>query len=92
MTTINRDEVLAHAEGVSKLIRARKHLVNRGAERACIRLLENVIKKAERDLFKPDGASLLTGNLPSHSRQRSGRSAEVTSKRKTSHRPRAVNG
>jgi hypothetical protein len=49
----SRDEVWSYAEGVNKLIRARKHLENRGAEKACIRLLENVIRKAEREFFKP---------------------------------------
>ena len=47
----NRNEVLAYAEGVYKLMRARKHLETRGAENACIRLLESVIKKTEREFF-----------------------------------------
>ena len=92
MAPIGRDEVLAHAEGVYKLIRARKHLANRGAEKACIRLLENVIKKAERELFKPAGASLLTGDLAAGSRQRSGHSPDLPPKPKTSRRSRAVSG
>ena len=54
----NRDEVLAYAEGVYKLVRARKHLENRGAEKACIRLLESVIRKTEREFFNPTKSSL----------------------------------
>jgi hypothetical protein len=53
MPNRSRDDLLAYAQGVSKLIRARKHLENRGAERACIRLLENVIERAEREFFEP---------------------------------------
>lgn len=71
MASISSGEVLAHAEGVCKLIRARKHLANRGAERACVRLLDNVIKKAERELFKPNYPSLLSGDRAAGSRQRS---------------------
>ena len=78
MPTRNRDEVLAQAEGVYKLIRARKHLANRGAERACLRLLGSVIKRAERELFNPTSASLLIGALAADSKQ------------KTSRRPRTV--
>jgi hypothetical protein len=87
MASISRDEVLVHAEGVSKLIRARKHLVNRGAERARILWLENVIKKAEWELFKPDGAILLTGDRAAGSRQRSGHSPDSPHKPKVSRGP-----
>jgi hypothetical protein len=54
----SREEVLAYAEGVHKLMRARKHLENRGAEKACIRLLENVIRKTEREFFNPTVSAL----------------------------------
>ena len=92
MPTRSRDEVLAHAEGVYKLIRARNHLANRGAERACIRLLGSVIRKAERELFEPTNASLLIGALATGSQQRSGPgdSAYLSSKQKTSRKPRTV--
>jgi hypothetical protein len=92
MPTRSRDEVLAHAEGVYKLMRARKHLANRGAERACLRLLESVIKKAERELFKPASASLLIGALAAGSKQRSGPedSNYLSPKQKTSGRSRTV--
>jgi hypothetical protein len=88
----SRDEVLAQAEGVYKLIRARNHLANRGAERACLRLLGSVIKKAERELFNPNNASLLIGALAADSKQRSGPgdSAYLSPKQKTSSRPRTV--
>jgi hypothetical protein len=92
MPTRSRDEVVAQAEGVYKLIRARKHLANRGAERACLRLLGSVIKKAERELFKPTSASLLIGALAAGSKQHSGPgdSAYLLPKQKTSGRPRTV--
>jgi hypothetical protein len=61
MPNRSRDEVLAYAEGVCKLVRARKHLENRGAERACIRLLENVINRAEREFFEPTIFAFPTG-------------------------------
>jgi len=79
MATISRDEILAHAEGVYKLMRARKHLANRGAERACIRLLGSVIKKAEQEIFEPTSASVLIGAL------------YLSPKQKTSRKPRTVN-
>jgi hypothetical protein len=65
----NRDEVLAYAEGVYKLMRARKHLENRGAEKACIRLLESVIKKTEKEFFNPTKSGLPIGVLPTGSAQ-----------------------
>jgi hypothetical protein len=61
MPTRSREEVLAYAEGVYKLMRARKHLENRGAERACIQLLESVIKKTEQEFFKPTISALPIG-------------------------------
>jgi hypothetical protein len=67
------DEVLAYAEGVYKLTRARKHLENRGAEKACIRLLESVIKKTEREFFNPTKSGLPIGALAAGSAQHSGR-------------------
>jgi hypothetical protein len=45
MPTRSREEVLAYGEGVYKLMRARKHLENRGAEGACIHLLESVMHR-----------------------------------------------
>jgi hypothetical protein len=54
----SRDEVWSYAEGVNKLIRARKHLENRGAEKACIRLLDSIIKRAEREFYNPKSAAL----------------------------------
>jgi hypothetical protein len=86
MPTKSRDQVLAQAEGVYKLIRARKHLANRGAERACLRLLASVIKQAEGELFNPTSASLLIGALAADSKQRSGRgeSAYLSPKPKNS--------
>jgi hypothetical protein len=88
----SRDEVLAQAEGVYKLIRARNHLANRGAERACLRLLGSVIKKAERELFNPTNASLLIGALAADSEQRSGSgdSAYLSPKQRNSRRPPTV--
>ena len=59
----SRDEVLAYAEGVYKLVRARKHLKNRGAETACIRLLESVIKKTEREFFNSNNSASQAGVL-----------------------------
>jgi hypothetical protein len=56
----SREEVFTYAEGVYKLIRARQHLEYRGAERACILLLEGIIKKAEREFFKPTISALAT--------------------------------
>jgi hypothetical protein len=83
MATISCDELLAHAQGVYKLMRARKHLANRGAEQACLRLLGSVIKKAERELFKPTSAGLLRGALV-------GDSTYLSPKQKTSRKPRSV--
>ncbi len=65
----NPDEVLAYAEGMYKLMRARKHLENRGAEKACIRLLESVIKNTEREFFTPTKSGLPIGALPADSAQ-----------------------
>ena len=61
MPTRSREEVLAYAEGVYKLMRARKHLENRGAERDCINLLESVIKQTEREFFKRTISALPIG-------------------------------
>ena len=82
MPTRGCDDVLAQAEGVYKLIRARKHLANRGAERACLRLLGSVIKKAERELFNPLNAGILIGSLAGDSihlppKQRASRSHRI---------------
>ena len=92
MPTRGRNEVLAQAEGVYKLIRARKHLANRGAERACLRLLGSVIKKAEQELFNPTNANLLIGALAADSKQRSGPgdSSYLLPEPKTSRRSRTV--
>ncbi len=65
----NPDEVLAYAEGVYKLMRARKHLENRGAEKACIRLLESIIRKTEREFFNPTKSGLPVGAIPAGSAQ-----------------------
>jgi hypothetical protein len=59
----SRDEVWSYAEGVNKLIRARKHLENRGAEKACIHLLDSIIKRAEREFFNPKSAALPIGAM-----------------------------
>lgn len=56
----SRDEVLRYAAAAHTLIRARKHLKNRGAEQACIRLLGNLIMQTERDFYKPSSSALLT--------------------------------
>jgi hypothetical protein len=70
MPTRSREEVLAYAEGVYKLMRARKHLENRGAERACIQLLETVIKKTEREFFNPAVSALSMGGPDAYSKKR----------------------
>ena len=57
------DEVWSYAEGVNKLIRARKHLENRGAEKACIRLLQNLINTTEREFFHHKSAALPIGTM-----------------------------
>ncbi len=73
MPTRSREEVLAYAEGVYKLMRARKHLENRGAERACIRLLEGVIKRTEREFFKPTISAIPSGASGVDSKKRTKR-------------------
>jgi hypothetical protein len=77
MPTRSREEVLVYAEGVYKLMRARKHLENRGAERACIQLLESVIKKTEREFFKPTISALPTGAPGADSKKRTKRAAST---------------
>jgi hypothetical protein len=73
----SREEVLAYAEGVYKLMRAHKHLENRGAERACIQLLESVIKKREREFFKPTISALPIGAPGVDSKKRTKRAAST---------------
>jgi hypothetical protein len=77
MPTRSREEVLAYAEGVYKLMRARKHLENRGAERACIQLLKSVIKKTERDFFKLTISALPIGTPGVDSKKRTKRAAST---------------
>jgi hypothetical protein len=86
----SRDEVWSYAEGVNKLIRARKHLENRGAEKACIRLLEGVIRKAEREFFNPKSAALPIGAMTEGIREgsRPGGSIRPPTKHNTSNKPR----
>jgi hypothetical protein len=86
----SHNEVWSYAEGVNKLIRARKHLENRGAEKACIRLLENVIRKAEREFFNPKSADLAIGAITASNREgsRLGDSIRPPTKHNTSKKPR----
>ena len=67
----NQDEVLRCAEGAYTLMRAREHLKNRGAEEACIRLLGNLIRQAEREFYKPANSALLTRVVTASTAQRS---------------------
>jgi hypothetical protein len=88
----SRDEVLAYAEGVYKLVRARKHLKNRGAETACIRLLESVIKKTEREFFNSNNSASQAGVLAKVSKGQSKfvASTRVPSRQTNHHKSRRV--
>lgn len=85
MPAKSHDEVLAYAKGVYKLMRARKHLANRGAEKDCIRLLGSVIKRAEREFFKPASSVLPNGapDVDSRGRKRQVDSTRLLSERNT---------
>ena len=77
MPTKSSEEVLANAEGMYKLMRARKHLENRGAERACIQMLESVMKKTESEFFKPTISALPIGAPGVDSKKRTRRAAST---------------
>jgi hypothetical protein len=87
----SRDEVWSYAEGVNKLIRARKHLENRGAEKACIRLLQSLIKTTEREFFNHKSAALPIGAMTAGSVRegsRLGDSIRPLTKHSASNKPR----
>jgi hypothetical protein len=87
MPSRSREEVLAYAEGAYTLMRARGHLENRGAERACIRLLESLLEKSEREFFNPAISAHPTGAPEVSSKKRRKREA---SRRATAKSPLGV--